>query len=218
MKYNKTPKNITLLQKNYKKYNFLFYNNRMQSNSILRTNTDTNNSVMQYYPRLRSSIDKIQNNAIINIQNAVRSKIARTKVKNVIEERKKEINDKRNALIKNMQNTIMAQGVINELIDTAANKGESNKKQKAATKIQGAFKKIKDKKDLIESLNIDKWMLSGGIKALNERLILEQDALKRYSDNPKKLAKMELQIKKTINEIQEDTKKYNFITKKLEKI
>ena len=61
-------------------------------------------------------------------------------------------------------------------------------------------------------------MLSGGIKALNERLSLEQDALKRYSDNPKKLAKMELQIKKTINEIQDDTQKYNFITKKLEKI
>ena len=53
--------------------------------------------------------------------------------------------------------------------------------------------KLKDKKDRLKH--------SGAIKALNERLKLEQEALKRYSDNPKKYIKMQLQIQKTINEI-----------------
>ena len=59
---------------------------------------------------------------------------------------------------------------------------------KVATKL-----KDKNKKDRLKH--------SGAIKALNERLKLEQEALKRYSDNPKKYIKMQLQIQKTINEI-----------------
>jgi hypothetical protein len=192
----------------------------MQSIPVLRPNTDTINNVMQYYSKLRSGIDSIQNNAIIDIQNAVRSKIARTKVKSVIEERKKQSNDKRNTLIKNMQNTIMAQGVINELIDTAANKGESNKKQKAATKIQDAFKKLKAKNESkassIRKLSRKRDRRLEDLQALNERLNLEQEALKRYSnDNPKKFVKMEIQIQKTIKQIEFYTKQINFLTQKI---
>ena len=198
----------------------------MQSIPVLRPNSDSINNVMQYYPRLRSSIDRIQNNAIINIQNAVRSKIARTKVKSVIEERKKQTNDKRNALMQNMQNTIMAQGVINELIDTAVNQSDKKKQlqkqETAATKIQDVFKKIKEKnknkKELKVKLTKEKKRRLEAIGALKDRLKLEQEALTRYTDNPKKLAKMQTQIQKTITQIQMYANQYTFLTEKIEKI
>jgi hypothetical protein len=194
----------------------------MQSFPLLRPNGDTINNVMQYYPRLRSSIDTIQNKKIIDIQNAVRSKIARTKVKNVIEERKKQTNDKRNALIKNMQNTIMAQGFINELIDTAANKGDINIKQKAATKIQDVFKKLKakskDKQDLIRRLSREKVRRLDGAQSYKDRLIIEQEKLSRYTDSPKKFALMEKQIEKTNKQIEFYMKQANFIGDKIAKL
>jgi hypothetical protein len=96
----------------------------MQSIPIQQPNFNTNQNVMRTFPKLRSNIDTIQNNAIINIQNAIRSKIAKAKVKSMIENRNIEYQNARNATIKRMQNTIMAQGLINELIDTAANQGD----------------------------------------------------------------------------------------------
>jgi hypothetical protein len=96
-------------------------------------------------------------------------------------------------------------------------------KNKAATKIQSAFKKLKDKndtkKDLRAKLSKEKIRRLNAIKALNERLILEQDALKRYSnDNPKKFAKMQIQIQKTNNQIQMYQNQFNFLADKLDKL
>lgn len=198
----------------------------MQSIPILRYNTDTINNVMQSYPKLRSGIDTIQNNAIINIQNAIRSKIAKTKVKGIIEDRKKANYNKRNALMQNMQNTIMAQGVINELIDTAVNQSDKKKQlqkqETAATKIQDVFKKLKEKnknkKELKVKLTKEKKRRLDAIGALKDRLKLEQDALTRYTDNPKKFAIMQKQIQKTISQIQMYANQYTFLTEKIEKI
>lgn len=198
----------------------------MQSIPILRSNTDTINNVMQSYSKLRTGIDTIQNNAIINIQNAIRSKIAKTKVKGIIEDRKKANYNKRNALMQNMQNTIMAQGVINELIDTAVNQSDKKKQlqkqETAATKIQDVFKKLKEKnknkKELKVKLTKEKKRRLEAIGALKDRLKLEQEALTRYTDNPKKLAKMQTQIQKTITQIQMYANQYTFLTEKIEKI
>jgi hypothetical protein len=95
-------------------------------------------------------------------------------------------------------------------------------KNKAATKIQGAFKKLKDKEKNKEALKRkllrERIRRLDAIQALNERLNLEQEALKRYSnDNPKKFAKMEIQIQKTIKQIQFYTKQVSFLTEKIEK-
>jgi hypothetical protein len=195
----------------------------MQSIPILRSNIDTSQNVMKTFPKLRSNIDTIQNNAIINIQNAIRNKIAKTKVKSVIQNRDNEYQNARNALIKSMQNTIMAQGIVNELIDTAANKGDINIKQKAATKIQDVFKKLKekskDKKDLIRRLSREQLRRLDGAEAYKQRLIIEQEKLLRYSnDSPKKFALMEKQIEKTNKQIEFYTKQANFIADKIAKL
>jgi hypothetical protein len=95
-------------------------------------------------------------------------------------------------------------------------------KNKAATKIQGAFKKLKDKEKNKEALKRkllrERIRRLDAIQALNERLNLEQEALKRYSnDNPKKFAKMQIQIQKTNKQIQFYTKQVSFLTEKIEK-
>jgi hypothetical protein len=99
---------------------------------------------------------------------------------------------------------------------------KSDIKQKAATKIQDAFKKLKekskDKKDLKKELEFDRFLRSTAIKLLNERLNLEKQSLQKYSYNPKKIDFINLKIQKTINEIQKQTKQANFITEKLQKI
>ena len=112
----------------------------MQSVPILPYKFNTNQNVMLPYSKLRSNIDIIKNSAAIDIQNAIRNKIAKTKVKSMIKNRENEYQNARNATIKNMQNTIMAQGVINDLIDTVVNQSNKNK---AATKIQNVFKNKK---------------------------------------------------------------------------
>jgi hypothetical protein len=195
----------------------------MQSIPILPYKFNTSQNVMLPYSKLRSNIDTIQNSAIIDIQNAIRNKIAKAKVKNIIENKNIQYQNARNATIKNMQNTIMAQGVINDLIDAAANQSNKKIKTQAATKIQNAFKKLKTKndkkKDLIKKLTKERIRRFDAIQALNERLNLEQEALKRYSnDNPKKFAKMEIQIQKTIKQIQMYKNQINFLTEKIEKI
>ena len=75
-----------------------------------------------------------------------------------------------------------------------------------------AATKIKDKKDLIEKLTKEKKRRLAAIEALKERLKLEQEALKRYLDNPKKLAKMQIQIQKTLKQIQIYSKQLKFLT------
>ena len=98
---------------------------------------------------------------------------------------------------------------------------KSDIKQKAATKIQDAFKKLKakNKKDLIRRLSREQLRRLDGAESYKQRLNLEQEALKRYSnDNPKKFVKMEIQIQKTIKQIEFYTKQANFITEKLQKI
>jgi hypothetical protein len=98
----------------------------------------------------------------------------------------------------------------------------SENKNKAATKIQGAFKKLKAKNESkassIRKLSRKRIRRLEDVQALNERLKLEQEALKRYSnDNPKKFVKMEIQIEKTIKQIEFYTKQINFLTEKIEK-
>jgi hypothetical protein len=78
--------------------------------------------------------------------------------------------------------------------------------------------KNENKKDLIEKLNLDIWMLSRAIEALNKRLTLERQSLQKYADKPKIIAKINLKIQKTIDEIQQETKQLNFYKKQLEKI
>jgi hypothetical protein len=79
--------------------------------------------------------------------------------------------------------------------------------------------KNKNKNELIKKLSKEKIRRFDAIKALNERLILEQDALKRYSnDNPKKFAKMQIQIQKTNNQIQMYQNQINFLTEKIAKL
>ncbi len=100
---------------------------------------------------------------------------------------------------------------------------KSDIKQKAATKIQDAFKKLKAKKEskasLIRRLSREQLRRLDGAESYKQRLKLEQEALKRYSnDNPKKFVKMEKQIEKTIKQIEFYTKQANFITEKLQKI
>jgi hypothetical protein len=90
-----------------------------------------------------------------------------------------------------------------------------NKKQKAATKIQGAFK---NKKDLKKELEFDRFLRSSAIKLLNDRLSLEQNSLQKYADSPKKIDKINLKIMKTINEIQKETKQFDFLTEKINKL
>jgi hypothetical protein len=99
---------------------------------------------------------------------------------------------------------------------------KSDIKQKAATKIQDAFKKLKaknkDKQALIRRLSIEKLRRLDAVESYKARLKLEQDALKRYTDSPRRFALMEIQIQKTIKQIQMYMKQANFITEKLEKI
>ena len=94
--------------------------------------------------------------------------------------------------------------------------------QIAAGKIQGAFKKLKDKKkdkqDLIRRLSREKLRRTAAIEALNERLKLEQDALTRYRDSPRRFALMETQIQKTLKQIEMYNKQLNFITEKITKL
>jgi hypothetical protein len=130
----------------------------------------------------------------------------------MIKNRENEYQNARNATIKNMQNTIMAQGVINDLIDTVVNQSNKNK---AATKIQNVFK---NKKDLKKELEFDKFLRSSAIKLLNDRLSLELKSLQKYADSPKKIDKINLKIKKTINEIQKETKQFDFLTEKINKL
>ena len=199
----------------------------MQSVPILPYKFNTSQNVMQSipnkmqsFPKLRSNIDTIQNNAIIDIQTAIRNKIAKTKVKSMIKKKNSDYENTRNAIIKNMQNTIMAQGLINDLIDAAANQSNKKIKTQAATKIQETFKKLKakndKKKDLKVKLTKEKNRRLDAIQALNERLKLEEEALKRYSnDNPKKFAKMQIQIQKTNKQIQMYKNQINFLTEKI---
>jgi hypothetical protein len=96
-------------------------------------------------------------------------------------------------------------------------------KNKAAIKIQSAFKKLKEKNESkassIRKLSRKRIRRLEDVQFLNERLILEQDALKRYSnDNPKKFVKMEIQIQKTIKQIEFYTKQINFLTDKISKL
>ena len=94
--------------------------------------------------------------------------------------------------------------------------------QIAAGKIQGAFKKLKDKKkdkqDLIRRLSREQLRRTAAIEALNERLKLEQDALTRYRDSPRRFALMEKQIQKTLKQIEMYNKQLNFITEKITKL
>jgi hypothetical protein len=96
----------------------------------------------------------------------------------------------------------------------------SENKNKAATKIQDAFKKLKAKNESkassIRKLSRKRDRRLEDLQALNERLNLEQEALKRYSnDNPRKFVKMEIQIQKTIKQIEFYTKQANFLTQKI---
>ena len=132
---------------------------------------------------------------------------------------KKKKNENKKNKNENMQKTIMTQDIINELIDTAANKGDINIKQKeAATKIQNVFKKIKDKQSLIRRLSKDKLISLDAVEGYKERLKLEQDALTRYTDSPKKFAIMEKQIEKTNKQIEMYMKQANFIADKIAKL
>lgn len=94
--------------------------------------------------------------------------------------------------------------------------------QIAAGKIQGALKKLKDKKkdkqDLIRRLSREQLRRTAAIEALNERLKLEQDALTRYRDSPRRFALMEKQIQKTLKQIEMYNKQLNFITEKITKL
>ena len=94
--------------------------------------------------------------------------------------------------------------------------------QIAAGKIQGAFKKLKDKKkdkqDLIRRLSREQLRRTAAIEALNERLKLEQDALTRYRESPRRFALMEKQIQKTLKQIEMYNKQLNFITEKITKL
>lgn len=96
-----------------------------------------------------------------------------------------------------------------------------NKKQKAATKIQDTFKKLKDKnknnKDLKYKLNRDRVKLSSTIGNLNDKIrFLEKEITE--TNNPKKIDKIQLRIKNTMDEIQLYTKQFGFLTNKLEKM
>lgn len=94
--------------------------------------------------------------------------------------------------------------------------------QIAAGKIQGAFKKLKvkneNKQDLIRRLSREKLRRTAAIEALNERLKLEQDALTRYRDSPRRFAIMQTQIQKTLKQIEMYNKQLNFITEKITKL
>ena len=99
-------------------------------------------------------------------------------------------------------------------------KRKLSEKNKAATKIQDAFKKLKAKNESkassIRKLSRKRDRRLEDLQALNERLNLEQEALKRYSnDNPRKFVKMEIQIQKTIKQIEFYTKQINFLTQKI---
>ena len=95
-----------------------------------------------------------------------------------------------------------------------------NKKQKAATKIQDTFKKLKNKnqnrKDLIRILSREKLRRLDAVKSYKQRLMLEKIRFRRaYTDSPKKIAIMEKQIEKTNKQIEFYMKQANFITDKL---
>ena len=96
------------------------------------------------------------------------------------------------------------------------------KKNKAATKIQDVFKKLKikneNKQSLIRRLSREQLRRLDAVERLKERLKLEQDALSRYTDSPRRFAIMEKQIEKTNKQIEFYMKQANFITDKITKL
>jgi hypothetical protein len=98
----------------------------------------------------------------------------------------------------------------------------SENKNKAATKIQGAFKKLKvkneNKQSLIRRLSREQLRRLDVVERLKERLKLEEDALSRYTDSPRRFAIMQKQIEKTNKQIQIYMKQANFIGDKIAKL
>jgi hypothetical protein len=94
--------------------------------------------------------------------------------------------------------------------------------QIAAGKIQGALKKLKDKKkdkqDLIRRLSREQLRRLEGAQSYKDRLIIEQEKLSRYTDNPRKFALMQKQIEKTNKQIEFYMKQANFIRDKIAKL
>ena len=98
----------------------------------------------------------------------------------------------------------------------------SENKNKAATKIQDAFKKLKvkneNKQSLIRRLSREQLRRLDAVERLKERLKLEEDALSRYTDSPRRFATMQKQIEKTNKQIQMYMKQTNFIGDKIAKL
>ena len=94
-----------------------------------------------------------------------------------------------------------------------------NKKQKAATKIQDTFKKLKNKnqnrKDLIKILSREKLRRLDRAESYKQRLMHEKIRFRCLDGSPKKIAIMEKQIEKTNKQIEFYMKQANFITDKL---